>query len=167
MSNPPAPGKVRGCIAAFQLSNTLSENGSVSRGICSDDGKGHLSQVVENTKIFRKDDGKIVSLMEDGTEVELTGNEPASMNSWGFMPEMVNELEALFKDFLAAHGNELKSEFYLPFVVDTLIRKEKAEITMCHSNDSWFGVTYKEDRPMVQKALQDLVDSGAYPKQLF
>ncbi|MBR2345133.1 MAG: NTP transferase domain-containing protein [Lentisphaeria bacterium] len=167
LSNPPAPGKVRGCIAAFQLSNTLSENGSVSRGICSDDGKGHLSQVVENTKIFRKDDGKIVSLMEDGTEVELTGNEPASMNSWGFMPEMVNELEALFKDFLAAHGNELKSEFYLPFVVDTLIRKEKAEITMCHSNDSWFGVTYKEDRPMVQKALQDLVDSGAYPKQLF
>jgi hypothetical protein len=123
--------------------------------------------VVENTKIYRKENGKIVSLMDDGSEIELTGNEPASMNSWGFMPEMVEHLESLFCDFLAAHGNELKSEFYLPFVVDTLIRNGKAEITMCHSRDSWFGVTYKEDRPLVQNALQSLVDSGAYPKQLF
>lgn len=167
LSAPAKTDKVRGCIAAFQLSNTLSENGSVSRGICSDDGNGHLAKVVENTKIFRKPDGVIVSAMDDGSEVVLTGNEPASMNSWGFMPEIVGELEKLFTGFLAEHGTELKSEFYLPFVVDSLIQSQKAEITMCHSRDSWFGVTYQEDRPGVQKALQKLVDSGAYPKQLF
>ncbi|MBE6398678.1 MAG: nucleotidyltransferase [Lentisphaerae bacterium] len=167
LSNPPATDKVRGCIAAFQLSNTLSENGSVSRGICSDDGQGHLAKVVENTKIFRRPDGVIVSAMDDGSENVLTGNEPASMNSWGFMPEIIGNLETLFTEFLSAHGTELKSEFYLPFVVDSLIQSGKAEITMCHSRDSWFGVTYQEDRPGVQKALQKLVDSGAYPQQLF
>lgn len=167
LKNPPASGKVRGCIASFQLSNTLSENGSVSRGICSDDGAGHLTKVVENTKIYRREDGKIVSLMDDGSEVELTGNEPASMNSWGFMPEIVDELEKLFTAFLEKNGKELKSEFYLPFVVDSLINSGKAEIGMLHSRDSWFGVTYKEDRPMVQAALQNLVDTGAYPEKLF
>ena len=167
LSNPPAPGKVRGCIASFILSNTLSENGSVSRGICSDDGNGHLTKVVENTKIYRRADGKVVSLMEDGVEVELTGNEPASMNSWGFMPEMVNEIEKLFIEFLNARGTELKSEFYLPGVVDSLINSGKAEIAMRYSKDSWFGVTYKEDRPFVQAALKRLVDSGAYPEKLF
>ena len=167
LSAPPAPGKVRGCIASFILSNTLSENGSVSRGICSADDCGHLTKVVENTKIYRRADGKVVSLMEDGSEVELTGNEPASMNSWGFMPEMVGEIEKLFIDFLSAHGTELKSEFYLPGVVDALINNGKAEIAMRYSKDSWFGVTYKEDRPLVQAALKRLVDSGAYPEKLF
>ena len=167
LKNPPAPGKVRGCIASFVLSNTLSENGSVSRGICTSDAAGHLVNVVENTKIYRRADGKVVSLMEDGSEVELTGNEPASMNSWGFMPEMVGEIEKLFIDFLSARGTELKSEFYLPGVVDSLIRAGKAEIAMRYSRDSWFGVTYKEDRPLVQAALKKLVDSGAYPEKLF
>ena len=167
LSAPPAPCKGRGCIASFILSNTLSENGSVSRGICSSDNDGHLTKVVENTKIYRRADGKVVSLMEDGSEVELTGNEPASMNSWGFMPEMVGEIEKLFIDFLKVNGNELKSEFYLPGVVDSLINCGKAEIAMRYSKDSWFGVTYKEDRPLVQAALKRLVDSGAYPAKLF
>ena len=167
LKNPPAPGKVRGCIASFVLSNTLSENGSVSRGICSSDADGHLVKVVENTKIYRRADGKVVSLMDDGSEVELTGEEPASMNSWGFMPEMVGEIEKLFIDFLSERGTELKSEFYLPGVVDSLIRAGKAEIAMRYSRDSWFGVTYKEDRPLVQAALKKLVDSGAYPEKLF
>ena len=105
--------------------------------------------------------------MEDGSEVELTGNEPTSMNSWGFMPEMVGEIEKLFIDFLKVNGNELKSEFYLPGVVDSLINCGKAEIAMRYSKDSWFGVTYKEDRPLVQAALKRLVDSGAYPAKLF
>ena len=163
----PPTGKIGGCIAAFQLRNTLSENGSVSRGICSDDGRGHLTQVVENTKIYRREDGRIVSVLDDGREVFLTGDEPASMNSWGFYPQIMDKLEALFTEFLAARGGELKSEFYLPSVVDTLIHRNEAEITMCHSADSWFGVTYQEDRPLVQKALQELVASGAYPRQLF
>ena len=167
LKNPPAAGKVRGCIASFILNNTLSENGSVSRGICSDNGNGLLSKVVENTKIYRRADGKVVSLMDDGSEVELTGTEQVSMNSWGFMPEMVNELEKLFTEFLSVRGNELKSEFYLPGAVDALINSGKAEIAMRHSKDSWFGVTYKEDRPLVQAALQKLVASGAYPEKLF
>ncbi|MBE6391507.1 MAG: nucleotidyltransferase [Lentisphaerae bacterium] len=168
LTDPPAPGKVRGCIASFILSNTLSENGSVSRGICTDNGNGMLMNVVENTKIYRRaSDGKVVSLMDDGKEVELTGNEAASMNSWGFMPEMVGEIEKLFIEFLEARGTELKSEFYLPGVVDSLIRSGKAEIAMRCSKDSWFGVTYKEDRPLVQAALKKLVDSGAYPEKLF
>ena len=168
LTDPPAPGKVRGCIASFILSNTLSENGSVSRGICTDNGNGLLMNVVENTKIYRRaSDGKVVSLMDDGKEVELTGNEAASMNSWGFMPEMVGEIEKLFIEFLEARGSELKSEFYLPGVVDSLIRSGKAEIAMRCSKDSWFGVTYKEDRPLVQAALKKLVDSGAYPEKLF
>ena len=168
LTDPPAPGKVRGCIASFILSNTLSENGSVSRGICTDNGNGLLMNVVENTKIYRRaSDGKVVSLMDDGKEVELTGNEAASMNSWGFMPEMVGEIEKLFIEFLEARGTELKSEFYLPGVVDSLIRSGKAEIAMRCSKDSWFGVTYKEDRPLVQAALKNLVDSGAYPEKLF
>ena len=167
LKNPPATGLVRGCIASFQLSNTLSENGYVSRGICSDDGQGHLAKVVENTKIYRREDGQVVSLMDDGSEVILTGDEPASMNSWGFMPEMIGELESLFLGFLEKNGKELKSEFYLPFVVDSLINAGKAQITMLHSRDSWFGVTYKEDRPSVQEALRKLVASGAYPEKLF
>lgn len=166
LSNPPAARKIRGCIASFVLSNTLSENGSVSRGICSDDGNGHLHRVVEQTKIFRRNE-KVIALQEDGSELILTGNEPVSMNSWGFMPEFVGELEALFQQFLSERGQELKSEFYLPAAVDTLIASGKAEIAMRYSRDSWFGVTYREDRPNVQKALKHLVETGKYPKQLF
>lgn len=166
LKNPPRADKVRGCIASFVLRNTLSENGSVSRGICSDDGCGHLSKVVEHTKIFRRD-GKIVSAKEDGSEVIFTGDEPVSMNSWGFMPEIVGELERLFLEFLGSRGGELKSEFYLPFVVDSLIRSDAAEIGMLHSADSWFGVTYREDKPVVMAALAALVAAGKYPKKLF
>ncbi len=165
LSDAPENGKIRGCIAAFILSNTLSENGSVSRGICTSC-DGNLAKVVENTKIFRRD-GQIISTQEDGSELVFTGNELVSMNSWGFMPEIVGEIESHFEEFLRQRGTEMKSEFYLPALVDTLIRNGKAEIAMRTSADSWFGVTYREDRPLVQAALQKLVDSGKYPKSLF
>ena len=166
LKSAPEDGKIRGCIASFVLSNTLSENGSVSRGICSADAAGNLSKVVENTKIFRRD-GKVISVQEDGAELEFTGEELVSMNSWGFMPELVGELEQLFTGFLEEHGTELKSEFYLPFAVDTLIREGRAEIKMLKSEDSWFGITYREDKPFVQAALRKLVAEGAYPEKLF
>ena len=143
LKSAPEDGKIRGCIASFVLSNTLSENGSVSRGICSADAVGNLSKVVENTKIFRRD-GKVISVQEDGAE-----------------------LERLFTGFLEEHGTELKSEFYLPFAVDTLIREGRAEIKMLKSEDSWFGITYREDKPFVQAALRKLVAEGAYPEKLF
>ena len=166
LKSAPEDGKIRGCIASFVLSNTHSENGSVSRGICSADAAGNLSKVVENTKIFRRD-GKVISVQEDGAELEFTGEELVSMNSWGFMPELVGELERLFTGFLEEHGTELKSEFYLPFAVDTLIREGRAEIKMLKSEDSWFGITYREDKPFVQAALRKLVAEGAYPEKLF
>ncbi len=164
--DPPQTQAIRGCIAAFILNNTLSENGSVSRGICSGDARGNLAKVVENTKIFRRD-GKIISSYDDGTEAIFTGQELVSMNSWGFMPEILGELENHFCEFLRARGNELKSEFYLPALVDQLIHEGKAEIALRQSSDSWFGVTYREDRPLVQQALQKLVESGKYPRSLF
>ena len=158
--------KVSGCIASFILENTLSENGSVSRGICSASADGLLENVVENPTIQRNADGKIISTL-DGKEYELTGKEQVSMNAWGFSAAFVPLLTGLFEEFLSARGTELKSEFYLPGVVDSLINCGKAEIAMRYSKDSWFGVTYKEDRPLVQAALKRLVDSGAYPAKLF
>ncbi|MDR0932634.1 MAG: NTP transferase domain-containing protein [Victivallales bacterium] len=157
---------IHGCIAAFTLANTLSENGSVSRGICSVDKQGNLTQIVENTKIFRRD-GKIISVKADGSEFEFAGDELVSMNAWGFPARFVGELDRLFIQFLHAHINEPKSEFYLPFAVDTLIREHIAEIKVLSSNSNWFGVTYREDKPLVQTALRKLVLDGAYPERLF
>ncbi len=164
LSSPPESELIRGCICAYTLRNTLSEHGAVSRGICSVR-DGLLTHVVENPKIYVRD-GKIRSDL-DGREQELTGDEPTSMNYWGFMPEFVNELETLFCDFLAKHGNELKSEFYLPFAVDALIRAGKARFDMRRSEASWFGITYREDRAGVCSALKQLADDGIYPRQLF
>ena len=161
---PAAGSKVRGCIVAYVLRRTMSENGSVSRGICS--GAEQLSKVVENTKIFYRD-GKILSEQPDGSLLEFTGDEPVSMNCWGFMPEFVGELEGLFLEFLREKREVPKSEFFLPGVVDRLISEGRAEIAMLHSAASWFGVTYREDRPSVQAALAGLVRSGEYPARLF
>ena len=159
-----ASDKVQGCIVSFVLERTMSENGSVSRGICS--GDANLESVVEHTNIFRRD-GRIWSTVKDGSEVEFTGREAVSMNCWGFMPEFVGKLEKLFTAFLKENINEPKKEFFLPGVVDTLINSGEAEIAMLHSSANWFGVTYREDRPAVQQALQSLADSGEYPGRLF
>ena len=166
LSNPPQNGLVRGVIATFILSNTLSENGSVARGICSVDGDGYLRKVTEFTKIVKTSSGAA-----DQTDPEnptpFTGNEQVSMNSWGFMPEFIGKLQELLVEFLKERGTELKSEFYLPGAVDTLISCNEAIISARNSRDSWFGVTYREDRPMVQESLGKLVESGAYPSPLF
>ena len=164
LKNPPESKLIRSCICAYTLRNTLSENGSVSRGICS--GKdGLLTGVVENPKIRQTPDGIVSEL--DGKLIKLNGDEPTSMNYWGFMPDFVAELEGLFIDFLAARGQELKSEFYLPFAVDALIRRGKARCDMLHSEASWFGITYREDRAGVCAALKKLADDGVYPHKLF
>ena len=166
LSELPEGSKNKYAMVGFRCCNTLSENGSVSRGICSVDDAGNLAKVVEHTKIFRRD-GAIVSVREDGSEVPFTGSELVSMNSWGFSAGLVGELERLFTEFLRERGSELKSEFYLPFAVDTLIRERRAEIKVLRSEDSWFGITYREDKPFVQAALKKLVASGAYPEKLF
>lgn len=164
LTDPPKSDLIRGCICAYTLRNTLSEHGSVSRGICTEKA-GLLAQVVENPKI-RRDNGRIVSEL-DGKEYELVGDEPTSMNYWGFMPEFVGELEALFTQFLEKRGTELKSEFYLPFAVDALIHAGKARIDMLRSSANWFGITYREDRDGVCADLKKLADRGEYPEKLF
>ena len=164
LKNPPPSKLIRSCICAYTLRNTLSENGSVSRGICS--GKdGLLTGVVENPKIWQTPEGIVSEL--DGRTIKLNGDEPTSMNYWGFMPEFVAELEGLFTEFLAERGQELKSEFYLPFAVDTLIRRGKARCDTLRSEASWFGITYREDRAQVCAALKKLADDGIYPHKLF
>ena len=158
--------KISGCIVTFILENTLSENGSVSRGLCTVDANGCLNKVVEHTTISRNSDGKIISNI-DNKDIELTGKEPISMNAWGFSSAIVPELTSLFEEFLAAKGQEMKSEFYLPGTVDRLISEGKADITALSSSDNWFGVTYQEDKPFVQKSIKDLIAEGKYPASLF
>ncbi len=155
-----------GCMCGYLLENTLSENGSVSRGVCSVDAGGNLAKVEEHTSIAREG-GKVISTLGDGSKTELEPSVLVSMNCWGFTPELFNELERLFIEFLNAHGNEVKSEFYIPFVADQLIREKRASVKMLTSTASWFGVTYREDRPVVVGALQKMADGGMYPVPLF
>ncbi len=162
------PGKpMDGCMCGYLLENTLSENGSVSRGVCTVDEAGHLVKVVEHTKLDRQPDGTVLSSREDGSTVTFTGRELVSMNCWGFSPELFNELERLFGEFLTKRGTELKSEFYIPFVADQLIQEKRAALKMLTSDAEWFGITYREDRPVVVEGLKKLVAAGAYPGKLF
>ncbi|MDD3885923.1 MAG: hypothetical protein PHI35_03525, partial [Victivallaceae bacterium] len=160
------PKSLDGAIAAFTLSNTLSENGSVSRGICTVSADGFLKKVVENTNIFRRG-GKVVSELADGESHEFCGDEPVSMNAWGFTPALFGELERMFTEFLRVRGGELKSEFYLPSAADELICTGRAKIHALTSADRWFGVTYREDKPVVMAELGKLVAAGKYPEKLF
>ena len=154
------------CMCGFRLRNTLSENGSVSRGVCELNADSTLKTVVEHTRIERKD-GRILSFGADGATVEFSGDEVVSMNMWGFQDSLFGFLESLFSEFLREHGTELKSEFYIPFAADTLIRRGEASVKVLISGDSWFGVTYREDKEFVRKGLESLIRAGAYPEQLF
>ena len=153
-------------MCAFILANTLSENGSVSRGICEKDAADNLIKVVEHTKILREGNA-IHSYLEDGSIATFTGEELVSMNMWGFTPSLFPRLEKLFCEFLAARGKELKSEFYIPFVADSMIHSGEATVKVLTSTSSWFGITYREDKPQVVASIRNLVDSGAYPETLF
>ena len=166
LSAPPKTSLIRGVIATFVLANTLSEHGSVARGICSVDDAGCLRKVTEFTKIVKTSSGA-ADESDPGHPVKFTGREPVSMNCWGFMPEFVVRLEELLTEFLSSRGTEMKSEFYLPGAVDALISGGEAVIAARNSGDRWFGVTYREDRPLVQENLRRLVEAGAYPSPLF
>lgn len=154
-------------MCGFKLRNCLSENGTVSRGICEVDAAGNLVSVVENTRIEKRDAGQIVSIMDDDSVVNLTGEEVASLNLWGFTPSLFENLEALFVEFLEQHGQEEKSEFYIPYVVDRLIKAGKADVKVMISPDSWMGITYREDKEAVTRNLRRLIGEGVYPEKLF
>ena len=153
------------CMVGYRVCNTLSENGSVSRGVCTTDAEGHLTDVVERTKIEDKN-GTIV-FTEDGVDTPLDPHTPVSMNMWGFTPEYFAYSEKAFKEFLAEKGQELKSEFYIPTLVNQLITEGKATCKVLDTPSKWFGVTYSEDRPQVVMKINQLIAAGEYPAKLF
>lgn len=153
------------CMVGYRVANTLSENGSVSRGVCATNAEGYLTDVVERTKIEEVGD-KIV-YTEDGVDTVLDPMTPVSMNMWGFTPEYFDYVERAFVDFLQQHGQELKSEFYIPTLVNDMIRSGKATCKVLDTPSKWFGVTYSEDRPQVVMKINNLVKEGVYPEKLF
>lgn len=157
------------CMVGYQLENTLTENGYVSRGVCQASEKDMLSEITERTKIQWQDD-KIVYTSDEGESwQELPRGTIVSMNFWGFTPSMMKEMESRFPEFLdnAMAENPLKGEYFLPGVVDQLIQENKAEVKVLKSLDRWYGVTYKEDKQGVVDALQSMKDKGEYPEILW
>ncbi len=154
------------CMVGFYLKNTLSEHGSVSRGVCSEDSAGNLTTAEELTKISLTSDG-IANANEDGSIRKLTGSELVSMNMWGFTPSLFDNLRRLFVEFLQAHGSEEKSEFYIPFAVNSMIEDGIAKVKIIETPASWFGITYREDKPAVVSGIAAKVSAGEYPEKLF
>ena len=153
------------CMAGYRVGNTLSEHGTVSRGVCATDKMGFLTDVVERTAIENKN-GHVV-YQENGVDVEIPFETPVSMNMWGFTPEYFTYAEEAFKAFLTENAQELKAEFYIPTLVNDMIKSGKATCQVLDTTAKWFGVTYADDRQMVVDKIQALVDAGVYPNKLF
>ena len=161
-----SPDETEFAMVGYRLNDTLSEYGSVSRGICDVDENDNLLKIVEKTKIVKKDQ-KVISLESDESELQLTGLESASMNNWGFKPAIFEMLEKKFVEFLDAHIHEPKSEIYIPSVVFDLINENLANVKVLKTVSPWFGVTYKEDKPFVIEKLNALIAKGDYPENLW
>ncbi len=159
-------GKSHYSMAGFHLKNTLSEHGSVARGVCTRDAAGMLASLTEMTKIFKTPEGA-ENRKDPAAPVKLTGDEPVSMNFFGFTPDFFGHLREAFVDFLRESGTDLKSECYVPKVVDVLIRDGKADVRVIDTNGKWFGVTYPEDKAEVVASIQALIDAGEYPSPLW
>lgn len=153
-------------LMGFVLRNTLSEHGSVSRGVCSCDNSDYLKGVTELTKV-EKDGNGAKYVEESGTIHKLSGDEIVSMNMWGFHPSLFAHLRELFLDFLKQRGHEEKSEFYIPSAVNALVNSGKARLKVLRTPDSWFGVTYREDKPRVAAGIRALIARGDYPINLW
>jgi NDP-sugar pyrophosphorylase family protein len=146
-------------LVGYRLVATLSENGTVSRGICEADAEGNLTSVTECTKIGTTADG---SIMDFESEKRLQAEDLVSMNFWTFTPQVFAEIEKQFVEFYPANKDNLKSEFYIPKVVDCMIKNQKAHVKVLKTDAQWFGVTYKEDTPIVNKALAAFHEAGQY-----
>ena len=154
------------CIIGYQLRNTLSDNGTVSRGVCDVDAAGNLTDINERTKIFARPEGDIVYEENDQLTV-LPENSLVSMNYLCFAPGFIGLAESLFNDFLEKQGQELKSEFYIPTVTKHFVQSGKGVVKVIPTSSQWFGVTYKEDAPGVQASINALVAAGEYPSSLW
>lgn len=158
----------RYAMVGYKLINTLTENGSVSRGVCSTDSEDFLTDIEEKTKIIRTETGAQFTDNDKDYE-DISPDTIVSMNMWGFSKSFLAELKSAFKTFMEKEvpNNPLKAECYLPFVVDDLIKAGKATVKVLTSSDKWFGVTYKEDKPFVVESIQGLKDKGEYPEKLW
>lgn len=153
------------CMIGFKIENTLSENGGVSRGLCQVDANGYLTGVKECHEIQRKGEGLVH--VEDGVEKPFPAGSSVSMNMWGFTPDYFGYSETAFVKFLSEHGTELKSEFYIPTVVNDLIQSGEASLKVVQTPSKWFGVTFAADREATVNQFKALVDAGVYPTPLF
>jgi UTP-glucose-1-phosphate uridylyltransferase len=154
------------CMVGFQLKRTVSEHGSVARGICQVNDHGFLTGMVERTKIF-VENGNILFEEADGEKQELDPMSTVSMNLFGFTPDFFHHLDEHFASFIVENLDNPKAEFFIPLAVDRLINNGSARMSVLQTPESWFGVTYKEDKPKVLKAIRDLVDGGVYPTPLW
>ena len=154
------------CMVGFKIENTLSENGGVSRGLCEVSPEGDLTGVTECHGICRKD-GKLVQTLADGTEAPFPEGANVSMNMWGFTPDYFDYSEKAFVKFLEKNADELKTEFYIPTVVNDLIENKEIVLKVKETPSKWFGVTYAADRPATVAQFRKLVDDGLYPEKLF
>lgn len=153
-------------MVAFVLRKTLSRFGTVARGICNVSQDGFLQHVVELTDI-KSNGGAISNIDAENNVTPLTGDELVSMNMWGLNPQIFEQLREYFHRFLERHGSEMKSECYLPSAINELLQNNFAQVKVLRSTDSWFGVTYREDRPFVLEGMSGLIRSGLYPEKLW
>ncbi|MFR2826033.1 MAG: sugar phosphate nucleotidyltransferase [Enterocloster bolteae] len=155
------------CMGGFVLSNTLSDNGTVTRGVCQVDENGYLTNVTETYNIQMKEDG-LHATDESGAPVTISPSQPVSMNMWGLPASFVQELEKGFPVFLDnLKEGDIKSEYLLPKIINNLVQNKKARVTVLDTPDKWFGVTYREDKQAVADAIRGLIQSGVYKEKLF
>ena len=155
------------CMVGYQLGNTLSDHGSVSRGICQAEKRSsYLKTITETHDIIRDQNGHIKHRPND-LDIELKDDTIVSMNIWGAGPQIMSQSEAYFKDFLSKHIQEEKSEFYIPLIISSLIKEKKATIKILSSDAKWFGVTFAPDKTIVQANIDQLIKDGVYPKNLW
>lgn len=152
-------------MCGYELKNTLSEFGSVSRGVCTINKNKQLVDVTERTNIIKKDDK--ITYTENDKEIELDENQIVSMNFWAFHPSLFEHLEDKFIVFVKNNADNLESEFYIPFVIDELMKEGKIKTTVLISKSTWFGVTYKKDRPATVEKIKNLVEKNIYPEKLW
>ena len=155
----------RYCMVGYEVSKTLSENGTVSRGVCTVDAEGNLTSMVERTQIERVN-GTIL-FHDGGADEPLAENTPVSMNFFGFTPDYFRHSESFFKEFLSENIDNLKSEFYIPRMVNKVINDGTATMKVLSTRADWFGVTYKEDKPQLVAKIEELIEAGVYPRNLW
>ncbi|MBQ0029710.1 MAG: nucleotidyltransferase [Paludibacteraceae bacterium] len=156
------------CMVAYQLGNTLSEHGTVSRGVCSKSAQNHLTSVEEHYEVHRNENGEVIfKNQKTGVFETIDENAPVSMNMWGFTPDYFVHSDKDFRQFLTNNIDNLKAEYGIPTMVNHLIESNTASIEVLTTPCKWFGVTYQEDRPVVVQKIADLVNAGVYPKKLF